>query len=255
MNPIGPDGESALGGECASTAAASPAQVRVDRGGDFDTLSRLFAERYSCRSFLAEPVPHATICRILDLAQRTASWCNAQPWQVVITSGAATQRFRTALYEHAQGRACAADFAFPKEYRDVYLARRRECGGQLYESVGIARGDRVGADLQMRENFRLFGAPHAAIITSDEPLGVYGAIDCGAYAANFMLAATSLGVASIAQAALAAYPDFVRSHFDLPKERLVICGISFGYADRDHAINTFRTRRAGLAETVAWFDE
>ena len=49
----------------------------------------------------------------------------------------------------------------------------------------------------------MFGAPHVAIVTSDEALGVYGAVDCGAYVSNFMLAAHSLGVGSIAQAALA----------------------------------------------------
>ena len=47
--------------------------------------------------FLPEPVPRAVIERILALAQRTASWCNCQPWQVAVTEGAATERLRQAL--------------------------------------------------------------------------------------------------------------------------------------------------------------
>ena len=106
----------------------------------------------------------------------------------------------------------------------------------------------------MFENFRLFGAPHVAIVTTEEALGVYGAVDCGAYVANFMLAARSLGVAAIAQAALAAYSPFIREFFALPDERQVVCGISFGFEDAKHPANGFRTRRAHLSEVVTWVD-
>jgi Nitroreductase family len=136
-----------------------------------DALAGLLAERYSCRGFRSDSVPRATIEHILGLAQRTASWWNAQPWQLVLTSGAATARFREGLLRHAREHAAAPDFAFPREYRHVYLARRRECGFQLYAAVGVARGDRAGAERQRLENFHLFGAPHVAIVTSEEALG------------------------------------------------------------------------------------
>ena len=45
----------------------------------FDTLSTLLHTRYSCRAFVPEPLPRSTIEAILAAAQRTASWCNAQP--------------------------------------------------------------------------------------------------------------------------------------------------------------------------------
>src|SRR5881398_621180 len=142
-------------------------------------LEQLLASRFSCRGFLPEPVPQATIDRIVALAQRTASWCNAQPWQVAITRGAATERFRDAMMIAAQSAPSSPDFAWPREYRGVYQQRRRECGFGLYDSVGIARGDRAASARQALENFRLFGAPHVAVVTTDEALGVYGAVDCG----------------------------------------------------------------------------
>lgn len=219
-----------------------------------DSLTRLLAERYSCRGFLPDPVPRATIARILECSQRTASWCNAQPWKLVVTSGAATERFREAILRHAREAAPAPDFPWPREYRGEYLARRRECGFQLYEAVGVARGDRPAGERQRLENFRLFGAPHCAIVTTDEALGVYGAIDCGAYAGNFMLAAKAFGVASIAQAALGAYPDFVRAHFGLGADRLVVCGVSFGFEDPAHPANRFRTSRVAVGEAATWVD-
>ena len=185
-------------------------------------FERLVKERYSCRAFVQRPVETATIERMLNIAQRTPSWCNSQPWTVVITRGAGTDRFRNALFEYASEHKVEPDFAFPREYRGAYFERRRGCGFQLYQSVRIARGDREATARQTMENYRLFGAPHAVIVTTDKALGVYGVLDCGAWVNNFMLAARSLGVASIAQAALGAHPTFVRSYFKLPEDRLVV---------------------------------
>ena len=91
-------------------------------------------------------MPRATIERILGTAQKTASWCNSQPWQVVITSGEATAKFRDVIFPAAaSGAPMSGDFEFPREYRGVYLDRRRESGFQLYNAVGIARGDKMAA--------------------------------------------------------------------------------------------------------------
>ena len=222
--------------------------------GVAEGFEQLLADRYSCRAFQSRPVERAVIERTLEIAQRTPSWCNAQPWQVHITSGAATERFRAALLEAAQSQPVAPDYPFPREYRGAYLERRRECGWQLYQAVGIRRGDREASARQGLENFRLFGAPHAAIVTTDEALGVYGVLDCGAWVNNFMLAARGLGVASIAQAALASRPAAVRRFFGIGEERRIVCGLSFGYEDARHPANAFRTRRAGLDEVAVWLD-
>jgi nitroreductase len=128
-----------------------------------DMLETLLAERYSCRAFRPDPVPRPTIERILKAAQRTASWCNSQPWQVIVASGAAARRFSDAIYQAASAEtsahAAGPDFAFPREYKGVYLERRRESGFQLYNSLGIARGDKEGYRRQTLQNFKLFGAP------------------------------------------------------------------------------------------------
>jgi len=221
-----------------------------------DVLEDLLAKRYSCRAFKPDPVPRTTIERLLTAAQRTASWCNSQPWQLVITSGEATKKFHDALYPRAaRGDPLAGDFAFPREYRGIYLERRRESGFQLYNTLGIARGDKATYAQQALQNFNFFGAPHVAIVTTDEALGVYGAVDCGGYVNNFMLAAQALGLATIPQAALAFYSEAVRHHFGLGDDRRVVCGISFGYADHDHKVNSYRTSRASVADAVRFIDE
>jgi nitroreductase len=216
----------------------------------FDGLLR---SRWSCRGFKDTPLPRPTVKRLLEMAQRTPSWCNTQPWRVTLTSGEATCRLAVALSEHQKsGAADQPDLPFPAAYRGEYLARRRECGYQLYGAVGIERGDRARSAAQGQENFRFFGAPHFALITTERDLGTYGAIDCGGYVSVFLLAAQSLGLAAIPQAAVAAYSPWLRDYFGLPNNRLVVCGISFGLADRAHPANGFQTNRAPISEVVDW---
>jgi nitroreductase len=218
-------------------------------------LEDMLNERYSVRAFLPREVPRDVIEHILKVAQRTASWCNSQPWQVVIASGEAKERFRKLIYsEAASGAPDNSDFPTPREYLGVYLERRRESGFQLYNTLGIPRGDKVAYAKQALENYNFFGAPHVAIIHTTEPLGVYGAVDCGAYVSNFMLAAQALGLGTIPQAALARHSGLIRRHFNLGDNRRVVCGISFGYADHAHKVNSYRTSRAALADIVTFID-
>jgi nitroreductase len=236
-----------------SDAATTARFTTEDRIG---VLEELLGERYSVRAFLPQPVRRETIEHVLTTAQRTASWCNSQPWQVIIASGEAKEAFRRLVYaEAASGAPHDSDFPFPREYLGVYLDRRRESGFQLYNSLGIPRGDKAAYAKQALDNYNFFGAPHVAIIHTDEPLGVYGAIDCGAYVSNFMLAAQALGLGTIPQAALARHSGLIRKHFGLGEDRRVVCGISFGYADREHKANSYRTTRANISDTVTFVGE
>ena len=217
---------------------------------EFDALERVLEKRYSCRGFLPDQVPPETIQRILRAAGQVPSWCNAQPWQATVTAGEATDRFRDALKVAVRAGEPAPDMPWPEGYPGVYGDRRRTCGYQLYEAAGIEREDHAGRAAQSFRNFQLFDAPHVAIIHSEAKLGPYGASDCGGFVSAFMLAAASLGVASIAQASVASFPAVIRSHFDLPQNRMVLCAISFGFEDPGHPANGFRTERASLNEVL-----
>ncbi|WP_299826625.1 nitroreductase [uncultured Roseobacter sp.] len=219
---------------------------------DIDVLTRLLEARYSCRAFRPDPVPRAVIERIVGAARHVPSWCNAQPWQVTVTAPEATDRFRTTLQQAAEHDGAAPDLAWPDGYPGAYGDRRRSCGWQLYDAVGVEKGDRAASAAQMKRNFDLFDAPHVALISSPRALSGYGAMDTGGFVTAFMLAARALGVDSIAQAAVASYPDVVREQFDISDDRMILCAISFGYADTDHPANSFRTTRAKVADIMAW---
>jgi nitroreductase len=238
--------------EPAGTSATGLRARDTDLPAETMVLSQLLNKRWSCRAYTPEPVEHALIERIVAIAGRSPSWCNTQPWNVIITEGAETERFRQALYSHVTSTEPAPDHAFPRRYSGIYQERRRECGLGLYESVGIKRDDREASTRQAAENYKLFGAPHVAVITTEADLGAYGAIDCGIYISNFLLAAQSFGLGAIPQAALASHASFIRRYFSLPVHRLVVAGISFGWPDISAPVNGFRTSRASLDETVAF---
>ena len=221
-----------------------------ENGNGAEILADVLKNRYSCRAFRPDPVPREVIEFILQLAGHAPSWCNAQPWQVIATRGEETTRFRTALLEAASRDDPNPDMEWPASYPGVYGERRRTCGYQLYEAVGIERGDYAARAEQSMKNMHLFGAPHVAIVHSEVELGSYGALDTGGFVTAFMLAATAVGVATIAQASVAAYPELIREHFNLPDNRMILCAISFGYADDSHPANGFRTERASVEEIL-----
>ena len=212
---------------------------------DADVLERLLSDRWSCRGYTDRQVSRDVLDRLLIMAGSTPSWCNTQPWQVHVTAGEATARLRDAM---AADDRFGPDIDFPPSYEGVYAERRRESGWQLYEAVGVEKGDRAGSAAQTMRNFEFFGAPHVAVVTAPQSLGTYGLVDCGLYVQSFLLAARALGLGACAQAALAMRSAFLRDWFDVPDDRWVVCGISFGHPDPDHPTASYRTTRVPVAE-------
>ena len=85
--------------------------------------------------------------------------------------------------------------------------------------------------------------------------GGAAAVDTGTIMASLVHGLTGSSVAVGATAAIARYGRFVREYFGIGDDRQLVCGISFGYADREHPINAYRTSRAELGEAVRWESE
>jgi nitroreductase len=211
-------------------------------------LDRLTSGRSTCRAYRHEALDVDLIRRIVAMAGRSASWCNVQPWQLVITETAeSTDRFRKALMQRVNDHPDnESDLPFPPGYRGIYGERRRGAGIALYSSLGIGPKDRERSAEQAFRNFRLFDAPHVAIVTVPAELGPYALVDAGGFVSSFLLAAYAHGVATTPQGALARHAHFVRDYFGIPDTQHMICAISFGYAEDDHPVNRFRTTRAGV---------
>ena len=218
-------------------------------------LDELLRQRFSCRAYRPDPVPRPVIEAALATALRTPSWCNTQPWEVAVLSGARLHALTQDLYQAVAGGVPAApQYPFPESYVGEYRERRKVCGVQLYQALGIGREDRERAREQSLENYRCFGAPHLALVSGDASLGFYGGVDCGLFLMSFLTALRSHGVDSIAQAALASHPDVVRRHVTFGPERRLLFGVAFGYGDLAHPVNAYRTARVGLADAVRFLE-
>jgi len=219
---------------------------------DLTALDRLTSGRSTCRAYEHKALDAELIRSIVGMASRSASWCNVQPWQLVITETLeSTERFREALMERAFSHPqTESDLPFPPGYKGIYGERRRGAGIALYTSLGIGPRDAERSAQQAFRNFRMFDAPHVAIITVPAELGPYALVDAGGFVSSFLLAAYAHGVATTPQGALARHAHFVREYFGIPDSQHMICGISFGFAQTGHPVNQFRTTRAGVDDLV-----
>ena len=224
-------------------------------GKEFDSFNSILDNRYSCRAFLKETVPLDLLEEIIETAQKVPSWCNAQPWQLTLVEGERLEILREKLWEAGKDLYHQPDISFPTTYEGIYKARRRECGFQLYDAVGIVKGDREASFKQTLKNYRFFEAPHIVTITTPKALGTYGVLDCGAFITAFTLAATAKGLATIPQAAPAGLAPILREYLSFEEDRDLVCVISFGYEDKKHPANQFRTLRAGFNEIVDTLEE
>ena len=219
----------------------------------YDNLRLLLNSRYSCRAYKKQEVSEKDIREIISTASRVPTWCNAQPWEVLVTRGEATEKLSQLLIESTKTQQINPDFNWPTQYVGQYAQRRRQCGYQLYESIGIQKEDKKRRKEQMMLNYKFFGAPHVAIITSESDLGPYGSMDCGGFIAAFTIVAQAKGIATIAQASITGYAQTIRKYFQIPKNRLIQTAISFGYSDDLNPINHFRTEREKSENVVKIF--
>ncbi|HDR9758053.1 MULTISPECIES: nitroreductase family protein [Burkholderia] len=215
-------------------------------------LDRLTSGRSTCRAYRHQALDLELIRSIVGMAGRSASWCNVQPWQLVITeTPESTERFRQALMQRVNDHPeNESDLPFPPSYEGIYRERRRGAGIALYSSLGIGPKDTERSAEQAFRNFRMFDAPHVAIITVPAELGPYALVDAGGFVSSFLIAAYAHGVATTPQGALARHARFVREYFDIPDTQHMICGISFGYAEDAHPVNQFRTTRADVDDLM-----
>ncbi|KWF66762.1 nitroreductase [Burkholderia multivorans] len=215
-------------------------------------LDRLTSGRSTCRAYRHTALDRELIRSIVGMAGRSASWCNVQPWQLVVTeTPESTERFRQALMQRVAAHPDnESDLPFPPSYEGIYRERRRGAGLALYSALGIGPKDSERSAEQALRNFRLFDAPHVAIVTVPAEFGPYALVDAGGFVSSFLIAAYAHGVATTPQGALARHARFVREYFGIPDTQHMICGISFGYAEDAHPVNQFRTTRAAVDDLL-----
>src|SRR5690554_552221 len=214
-------------------------------------LDEAMRTRRSVRGFLPKPVPNETLREVFELAQHAPSNCNVQPWRVFVASGAVRDELSRRLVEAtkqsiARGGEGLRVFRFEGDYRRLQI----ECAVELYEKMGVARDDQEGRVRGILRNYELFDAPHVAIVCMEKRFDIGVALDVGMYMQNLLLALWSRGIAACPQAALTAHEEISRELLGIPDNLQLLCGISFGYEDKDVPANRTRQKREPIDRNV-----
>lgn len=240
-------------GTAPAEASAGIAEAVAPSPMSFDEAVAL---RRSVRGFRPDPVPPALLRHVFELAGRSPSNCNIQPWRAYVASGAARDRVRERILGAVKGGVVPnPDFEQPAKFHGEYRDLQVEVASLLYGAMGVARDDAPGRMRAMLRNFELFDAPHVAFIGMDAAFGVAVALDVGGYIQTLMLAMTAHGIGSCPQASLRMYPNIVREEFGLGPEMRILAGISFGYEDESVAANRMRAPRLPLERTTIFRNE
>lgn len=208
-----------------------------------EQLAALLAERSSVRGFLPQPIERQTLDALFAMAQKAPSWCNIQPWRLIVTSPPLTGTVSEALLAAAKSQLPTPDLEFPLVYPEPYNSHRRQCGGALYGAMGIPREDKAGRYDAWLRNYQLFDAPHLVVVSRDRRLGEYATLDVGVWLGTFLVAAQSLGIDTCAMASVAAYPKPLRELLGIVDEEIILFGIAIGHRDPAVPANEARTTR------------
>lgn len=216
-------------------------------------VSQAVESRVSCRGFKKEPVEQSVLEEIFSKAQQSPSNCNVQPWKVLVVSGKQKDALKNKLIQNVmQQQKPAPDFNWEIAYTGEHRDRQFGAANALYSAMDIGREEKQKRQMAMLRNWSFFEAPHVAIFTMDKYLDIMGAVDIGIYAQTLTLLLQEQGISSCMQGALGQFPAPIHEMFELPEERGVLFGMSFGYADEAAPVNRARTDRAELGDAITF---
>lgn len=228
-----------------------------------EIVDAAIASRMSVRAFTAQPVEKSMVEHLLQVASRSPSGTNCQPWHVYVLTGAS----RATLVE----KVCAVHDAmrtdpilaaqyteeydyYPQRWVSPYIDRRRENGWGLYGLLGIGKGDKDKMHVQHQRNYRFFDAPVGLMFTVDRVMGRGSLLDYGTFLQSIMVAARAQGLHTCPQAAWNGFAKIVMPHIGAGEDEMLVCGMALGYADPDAPVNVFHTPRVPVADFTNWLD-
>mgnify|MGYP002734449163 FL=1 len=227
-------------------------------------VDQTITSRHSVRAFLDTPVSTDMLKDILTVASRAPSGTNTQPWKVYVLTGKKrdelVQRVCQAQMELYRNPALAEQYKetfayYPEQWFSPYIDRRRENGWGLYGLLNIQKGEKEKMARQNLRNFELFDAPVGLFFTLHKDLGVGSKMDISMMIQNVMLAAKARGLDTCPQAAWNHFHSIVLDVLGAGEDEELVCGMSLGYADPDHIVNTFITPRVPVEEFAVFVDE
>jgi len=216
--------------------------------------------RRSIRGFKPDAVPKALIREIIEIAMRSPSSMNCQPWNFTVLSGEPLDRIRQGNTErNLAGVPHSREFRLGEAFAGQHRERQVEVAKQLFSAMGIEREDKEGRTDWVLRGFRQFDAPVSIVITYDRSL--HGSddapFDCGAVTTALVNAAWSRGLGCVINSQGIMQSPVVREHARIREDQVIMKCVAMGYPDDSFPANAVVSNRKSVDEAVTFlgFDD
>lgn len=211
--------------------------------------------RITCRDFLNTPVPDEVLMRILNMAMRSPSGGNLQPWKLHVMTGETLAEFKKRASERTlSGKLEEPTYRpYPSPLWEPQRSWRYKLGEDMYNLVGIPRENKMGRLVWLAQNAKFFEAPVGIIITGHKGLEMPQYMDIGILTQSLMLLAREEGLHSAPQGWWRNWTSVCHELLDIPEEEEVLVGMAIGYGNPDAPVNNLYADRASLEEVATFY--
>jgi nitroreductase len=227
-------------------------------------LLEAIKSRMSIRGFKPDPVPKEILSELLSVSTRSPSGVNCQPWEIYVVVGEALKELGQVYVEQfGQGiipqpviYTGQATKGVSPSLKGVYRERQVQLAKQMFQLLGIEKGDEKKLREYYEKMYRFYDAPAVIIITADESLLLTSvSLDIGLLTQTIALAAQEYGLGTCVMRAIVDYPAQARDVVKIPYSKQPIIGLAIGYPDWDDPVNKLKTERESLDKILTVVEE
>lgn len=210
--------------------------------------------RQSVRAFKSEPVSKEVLKEILEIATRSPSTMNTQPWEMFVIAGQAIDVIKRKNIE-------SLNFGMKQEaevplipFVGKYRQRQVNLAIEIFRLMEIPRENRQMREKWQQRGFRFFDAPAGIIITLDKSLeqSLLSLLDIGALMQTICLVALNYGLATCIEDQAIMFPEVIRKVIGVPETKRIIIAIAIGYPDWNFPANRLKSSREPIESIVTW---
>ena len=217
--------------------------------------------RRSIRGYKPDPVPKQVIEEVLELAVRSPSSMNTQPWHLYVVTGEPLDKIRKENTErNISGVPPSREIRTPnKGYEGHHRERQIEIAVQLFQKMGIERDDKEGRQDWVLRGFSQFDAALSIVVTFDRELldDDISKFDCGGIVNGLVTAGWSKGLGAVINSQGIMQSPVVREHAGIPDDQVIMICVAMGYPDDSFPANEVVSKRKSISElaTFVGFNE
>ena len=217
------------------------------------TYEEVVRSRRSIRGYLDKPVPRELIEEVLEMAMRSPSSMNTQPYHFHVITGEPLDRIRKGNTERIlAGEPDSREFRRGEAFAGKHRDRQIGCAVQLFEAMGIERDDKEKRQDWVLRGFRQFDAPVCIIVTYDKELSGSDdtPFDCGAVTTALVNAAWCRGLGCVINSQGIMQSPVVREHAHIPDDQVIMKAVAMGWPDEDFPANPVRITRRSVEDAA-----